>query len=445
VLESPTLATPLVVGVYGGWGTGKTSVMRTLEAELKSPDRVMLWFDAWVYARQEEALWRALLLRVIEALRAKLDSLPEFSSIESGRAAANAELDEARTSLYRSMTLKERGGLKVNWWGAVPLAADVALSAVTAGLNAQVAKALSGDEKTTGITSALIKWFKGSDTKEAMKLIEREASERYVEQLVSLEQFHNTFEGLLKRFRIGGERKLLIFIDDLDRCLPEDAVAALEAIKLFLNLDGCVFVLGMDWLVVEQGIKVRYKDLGPAAAFDPRQYLDKIIQVPFTLPPLGRDQINHYLKMLATLPGHHPALLCEDLIVAAAPANPRALKRILNILQLTLFIDEIEENEITNGEQRDRRKVERIRYIAKIVLLQTVYDAAYHALVQDPVIFKEVENFTDRRQTKLPDELKPLFDLPGIQALLKLPPTFNSLPDEEVLQLFTLSRVTAGG
>jgi predicted KAP-like P-loop ATPase len=71
LLESPTLATPLVVGVYGGWGTGKTSLMRTLEAELSSPEKLILWFDAWVYARQEEALWRALLLRVIEALRGR--------------------------------------------------------------------------------------------------------------------------------------------------------------------------------------------------------------------------------------------------------------------------------------------------------------------------------------------------------------------------------------
>jgi predicted KAP-like P-loop ATPase len=68
LLDSPALETPLVIGVYGSWGTGKTSVMQTLEAALTTPERLILWFDAWVYARQKQALWRALLLRVVEAL-----------------------------------------------------------------------------------------------------------------------------------------------------------------------------------------------------------------------------------------------------------------------------------------------------------------------------------------------------------------------------------------
>jgi hypothetical protein len=133
MLDSPALATPLVVGVYGGWGTGKTSMMRTLEAILTASERLILWFDAWVYARQEQALWRALLLRVVEALRertltpeerglqgAEYDAAKhEFdalwiSPVEAEQ--ARQELDEARSSLYRSLTLEERGGIKVNWW-----------------------------------------------------------------------------------------------------------------------------------------------------------------------------------------------------------------------------------------------------------------------------------------------------------------------------------------
>src|ERR1700740_2677265 len=102
--------------------------MQTLQAKLTSPGRLMLWFDAWVYARQQEALWRALLLRVVDALRAKMLELPEFKAIEKERDEAIAELDEAQMSLYRSMTLKEQGGVRVNWWGALPLAADAALS-----------------------------------------------------------------------------------------------------------------------------------------------------------------------------------------------------------------------------------------------------------------------------------------------------------------------------
>jgi len=99
---------------------------------------------------------------------------------------ARQELDEARSSLYRSLTLKESGGIKVNWWGALPLAADAALTALTAGLNKEVAHAIGGKDSEGGLATALAKWFKVKDTQEAFKLIEREASERYVEQLTDL-------------------------------------------------------------------------------------------------------------------------------------------------------------------------------------------------------------------------------------------------------------------
>src|SRR5690349_19580538 len=141
LLDSPSLATPLVLGIYGGWGTGKTSVMQTLRDELRSPDRLIVWFDAWVYARQEQALWRALLLCVMEALRARTktpdelklqgaaydEAKREFDALwlsPKDLENAKSELEEARASFYRSQTIKEPGGIRVNWWGALPLAAD---------------------------------------------------------------------------------------------------------------------------------------------------------------------------------------------------------------------------------------------------------------------------------------------------------------------------------
>ena len=440
LLAGVALETPLVVGIYGGWGSGKTSVMRTLAAELGRPDRVLLWFDAWVYARQEQSLWRALLLRVIEELRRRLG---ELEASEAGRTDATRLLDEARASLYRSLTVAERGGVRVNWWGGLPLVADAALTALTAGLSKEIARAVTDEKSETGLVAAVTKWVTGDSAKEAVKLIEREASERHVEQMASLEQFKATFEKLLKRFGIGAERRLFVFVDDLDRCLPEDAVAALEAIKLFLDLPGCVFVLGMDRSVVEQGIRVRYqKVVEKEPVFDPRAYLDKIIQLPFTLPPLGARQIGRYLDELSRRPGHAAGVLCRDLIEAAAPRNPRALKRVLNILQLTLYLDGMTEAEI-DGLTPSAANAPRVRHIAKLVLLQVAFDRAYAALAADPPLLKEVENFAERRQSKLADALKPVFDVPGIDRLMKLQPSFNGLTEDEIRDLFTLSKVTA--
>src|SRR5207249_8782079 len=56
--------TPLTIGIYGPWGSGKTSMMRTILDRLDHTRCTTIWFDAWRYA-QHEALWRALLLSLV--------------------------------------------------------------------------------------------------------------------------------------------------------------------------------------------------------------------------------------------------------------------------------------------------------------------------------------------------------------------------------------------
>ena len=58
------------------------------------------------------------------------------------------------------------------------------------------------------------------------------------------------------------ENRLVVFIDDLDRCMPEKAIEVLEAIKLFLDVQGCIFVLGLDQEVIARGIELKYRELG---------------------------------------------------------------------------------------------------------------------------------------------------------------------------------------
>jgi predicted KAP-like P-loop ATPase len=82
VIGGKATATPITVGVFGTWGTGKTSLMRMIEAALIKQSRRTrelkahtVWFDAWKYDKEQE-LWRALLMRVLEAVRAVAEGRP---------------------------------------------------------------------------------------------------------------------------------------------------------------------------------------------------------------------------------------------------------------------------------------------------------------------------------------------------------------------------------
>jgi hypothetical protein len=180
----------------------------------------------WKYARQDLALWRALLLAVVGALGDKDEGLPRLLEDEQDKEELSDKLDELATSLYRSQTITERGGWRVNWGAAVPFAVDLGLSAITAGLWDKLGEATGAKAKLKELAG----FFADKETKDAMQVIEREQATRYREQVTSLEQFQKELRQLMGTHIVKPKRRLFLFIDDLDRCLPEDAVGAIEAL-----------------------------------------------------------------------------------------------------------------------------------------------------------------------------------------------------------------------
>jgi hypothetical protein len=451
VLSAENLETPLVVGIYGAWGSGKTSVMRLLREGLhkRLRDEEMerlgdrsgehafsLWFDAWKYARQDMALWRALLLAVVDALGDEKEGLAKLLQTDEEKRKLNEELERLGVSLYRSQTITEQGDLKVNWGAAVPFAADLALRIATLGLSDKLN------------FSELIGKLTGKDAKEAMQVVEREQTQRHREQVTSLEQFHKDLRALIEQHIVRPGRRLYLFVDDLDRCLPEDAVGALEAIKLFLDMPGCVFVLGMDRHVVEQGIRVRYKEFAlapgmPVVPVDPRQYLDKIIQVPFRLPPLSNQQMQEFVSRWCAQHEQGELERLGPIIVAGIAANPRSVKRALNVLRLVRSLESRRARLASAAQKMQSLDGAAEGYLAKLVVLQTSYDDLYAEIVRSPDFLCEIEDAargrgggndtTDHFSRDNGERLK---------AMLALEPYFEAKNKDELRALVYLTEAT---
>jgi len=142
--------------------------------------------------------------------------------------------------------------------------------------------------------------------------------------------------------------RMVVFIDDLDRCSLENVIQLLEAVKLFLTVPKAVFVLAVDISKVKLAWSLKYGrveqsiDEGPVHGKADRlteeglKYLEKIIQIQLELPKPSNEQLKEYLKSLD--PGYTDDFC--NLIAALNLTNPRSIKRFLNLVSFRANIPE---------------------------------------------------------------------------------------------------------
>ena len=130
------------------------------------------------------------------------------------------------------------------------------------------------------------------------------------------------------------DRRIVMLIDDLDRCLPPKVVEVLESIKVMLDVPGFIFVLALDELVVEQAIQSYY---GQNYSVPSKDYIKKLVQVEFSLPPLRTQDVVNYVQILQQRIGRIGGQASQTLaqvVPIVVGDNPRDVKRFVNAVLL---------------------------------------------------------------------------------------------------------------
>ena len=168
-----------------------------------------------------------------------------------------------------------------------------------------------------------------------------------------------------------------VFIDDLDGCAPDRALQVLETIKLFLNVPGCAFFLAADHDRIEDVISLRYGEQETGAG---ESYLEKLVQLPFSLPPLEAMQMESFIGDTA------PDLSTDvrRIFANGLPQNPRMVKRMLNIYRL---LRELAERRISQGKMISIDPT----LLAKVVVIQGRYRELYRNLLEYPNLIQELD------------------------------------------------------
>jgi hypothetical protein len=213
----------------------------------------------------------------------------------------------------------------------------------------------------------------------------------------SIEQFLTRFRSLIDGL-VEQHVRVYVLVDDLDRCLPEEALEIFEAVKLFLDAPGCGFVVAVDRQVIRKGLRLRY----PATAteelvVDPDAYLEKTISVSFDLPRLLPADMDRFIE-----DAELSLKLTEEercLVHAALGTNPRRFKRFLNLLSLQTDIARLTA-ERANGRMtpflvETADPAARAIYL-KLLLISYRFSGVFDQMLRDPALAARLQQYANR-------------------------------------------------
>jgi predicted KAP-like P-loop ATPase len=171
------------------------------------------------------------------------------------------------------------------------------VAAYFAGPHAGPALLLSGAADVASVAKDLAGKVEEVDPKDLKEYLkeDKDAGKHESESRLQIQNFRKDFEEMLKESHIT---RLVIVIDDLDRCSPETIIPTLEAIKLFLFVSKTAFVIGADEELVRYAARRRFPELPGDRREVGRDYLEKLIQFPIRIPALGRAEVESYMGLL---------------------------------------------------------------------------------------------------------------------------------------------------
>ncbi len=304
LIASPHTEPPLTIGIFGDWGVGKSFLLKSIKNELASGlfaegNREQLArvrtieFNAWEYSAHEQ-IWPGLVRKILDHME---ECLPGgWWRLWWVRIQRN----------FRRQLNKERGRIL---FLLVSIPMGLAIAAILAGgdltLALQVASILlaGGALKFLGelVSNPLGSWI--------IKVFQ---SDGYGKQIGIMEAIAADLRFLGARMK-SPEERILVIVDDLDRCEPDRTVEMLKAVKLLLDFDRFIVLLGIDARIVGSAVEKHYENLLGKAGATGSQYLDKIIQIPFQIPPPSDEEVEFFIYQLTERPSE----------LAADPSGPQ--------------------------------------------------------------------------------------------------------------------------
>lgn len=272
----------VVYGIYGSWGSGKTSLMKMICNNLN--EEKTIWFDAWKFKGKVSIF----------------DALCQIMGKELSKDAL--------------IGATPRGNNIRNW----------------------MCKGKSGDVKY---------------------------------DVLKIQEFKYNMKKLLAYVNENKSEKIVIFIDDLDRCEPASAIDFLENLKVFFDIPRLCFIIGVNYEILINEVHKKYEKGSSNKNSFSEEYLAKIINVPFFLPRLDSKTIKRYISKNIFIPELKQA---GEVFSIGNDGSLRSVKRLINAYVILLGIAAAR-----------NMKLDPV-LLAKMVVIQYRFRDEYQKIVIDP-------------------------------------------------------------
>lgn len=339
------------LGVFGYWGSGKSSVLEMVK-EMIGDDWPVVWFDAWKYDKQNDLL------------------TPLLRTIETNVSGEDSEGSESLKKLKRIGYVTLKG------------ITQIVLNAATAGA-LDVESLEDYANKYNQLCERAIDVISESENH----------FNKYVESVLTAKD----------------KKKLIIIVDDLDRCLPENCISFLENIKLYLSANNCIFIFAVDQRVISTGIKQKYPNISDE---DCNEYIDKIINIHFDIPELTMGDIHSYINSLVYEFDEDDKKYMTEMLLKSNLDNPRKIKRAINKLDVFTWMQEKEiiKSDLTTP------------HVFRILLLFEFYPNEMNKLVSNQTLYEQIISLLSKAivtiETPLVIEARRIISKKNFMALL---------------------------
>ncbi|NLL46495.1 MAG: methyltransferase domain-containing protein [Clostridiales bacterium] len=292
--------TPITISLQGEWGSGKSSFMKLVETKLCGDDveeherYSSIWLNTWdlFLENDYDAAVKKLSIELFSQLESHFDNLKEAKEREKMKGEILKFAKAFSNSIINFANLKSE-------------------------LSDQLISKLFDTSENETVAKKK-KWFGDFISK-------------------AVEEENNGVTN----------KAFLIFVDDLDRIEPKMAITLLEALKNFFDIKYCVFIIAVDYDVVERGLEQKYGELKITNRNISKDFFDKLVQLPFVIPMNRyniRDMVYERLKKINFFALDYEYRKYEktiiDIFTLSTNKNPRSIKRLINMVQLMTIIEQ---------------------------------------------------------------------------------------------------------